>query len=461
MRLSKVLASLAVLTSTIAQNATYCASGGVCYAVNVPASTASSGSGDIFFQISGPSSMSWLGLGQGQSMTGSNIFMVYANAAGNNVTLSPRLGVGRRQPSTSGSTAQVTLLSGSGIMNGQMIANVKCSNCGTWSGGSMSFTDSSSNWIWAYQSGNPISSDSLNVNLAQHSRYGSATFNLQQATGGNSVNPFAATVAATTPNSGSTPNTGSNTGTGSTQTGATGSDAGGSRTGASEKINRVRMAHAIIASIAFVIFYPLGAMAIRILSFKGLVWMHAGWMIFTYLLVLAAMGMGVWLAVTIKLLDSAHAIIGLVVVGSLLLQPITGLVHHLRYKKVGRPNAATYPHVWWGRAVITLGIINGGLGLKLTGNTKKGEIAYGVVAGIIWCVWMGVIVLAFLRSRNVKEGETGDSAFGGMRENNSRTRMAGQDSPTEHSPVQQGFNHPGERPMSQESTVVAESFYRG
>jgi hypothetical protein len=29
------------------------------------------------------------------------------------------------------------------------------------------------------------------------------------------------------------------------------------------------------------------------------------------------------------------------------------------------------------------GIINGGLGLQLAANTKKGEIAYGVVAGVM------------------------------------------------------------------------------
>lgn len=34
-------------------------------------------------------------------------------------------------------------------------------------------------------------------------------------------------------------------------------------------------------------------------------------------------------------------------------------------------------------------MINGGLGLKLAGNARRGTIiAYGVVAGLIWLVWM-------------------------------------------------------------------------
>lgn len=69
--------------------------------------------------------MSWIGLGQGSQMKGSNIFMIYANAAGDNVTLSPRLGVGEQQPA-SDTTADVTLLSGSGICNNMMTANIKC-----------------------------------------------------------------------------------------------------------------------------------------------------------------------------------------------------------------------------------------------------------------------------------------------------------------------------------------------
>lgn len=70
--------------------------------------------------------MSWIGLGQGSSMKGANIFFAYANSVGTNVTLSPRLGVGDGDPSTSGTLASLTLLAGSGISNGIMTANVKC-----------------------------------------------------------------------------------------------------------------------------------------------------------------------------------------------------------------------------------------------------------------------------------------------------------------------------------------------
>jgi hypothetical protein len=51
--------------------------------------------------------------------------MIYLNAAGDNVTLSPRLGTGNRQPQSDTTTA-VTLLGGSGVSNGVMTANIRC-----------------------------------------------------------------------------------------------------------------------------------------------------------------------------------------------------------------------------------------------------------------------------------------------------------------------------------------------
>lgn len=86
------------------------------------------------------------------------------------------------------------------------------------------------------------------------------------------------------------------------------------------------MAHAILGPIAFVLFYPVGAIAIRVMSFPGLLWLHAGWMVFTYILVLVSMGLGIQIAITTQQLDTTHSIIGLVVVGCLLIQPISGLI---------------------------------------------------------------------------------------------------------------------------------------
>jgi hypothetical protein len=95
---------------------------------------------------------------------------------------------------------------------------------------------------------------------------------------------------------------------------------------------------------------------------------------------------------------NAHTIIGLAVVFSLLaFQPIGGWLQH-RYNKryAGRGVQGTL-HVWFGRAIIVLGIVNGGLGLQMAGDTGLDRarayvgvaatigVLYGIV--LIWNVW--------------------------------------------------------------------------
>ncbi|KAH7042194.1 hypothetical protein B0J12DRAFT_702379 [Macrophomina phaseolina] len=184
-------AALLSLASTArAQTSSNC-NGNICYALNIPDSTANSGSGDVFFQITAPTSYSWVGLGQGRSMSGSHIFVMYTSADGNNVTVSPRLGTGHNMPQFDSNT-QFTLLEGSGVSNGQMTANVRCGNCQSWAGGSMDFTASSAIWIHASRSGSAMNTDDMSTAIQQHGGdYGSFDWDFSTAKGGSSGNPFA------------------------------------------------------------------------------------------------------------------------------------------------------------------------------------------------------------------------------------------------------------------------------
>ena len=95
------------------------------FKLNIPENTASTGNGDIFFAISAPSSYAWAALGQGNSMGGSNMFVVYTSSSGSNVTVTPRTTSGHNTPTVNTNT-KVTLLEGSGVSNGVMTANIKC-----------------------------------------------------------------------------------------------------------------------------------------------------------------------------------------------------------------------------------------------------------------------------------------------------------------------------------------------
>ena len=69
-------------------------------------------------------------------------------------------------------------------------------------------------------------------------------------------------------------------------------------------------------------------------------------------------------------------------------------MHHLGYKRHRQRTIVSHGHIWLGRILITLGMINGGLGLLLSNNASRGEcIAYGVIAGLVWLLW--VILAAF------------------------------------------------------------------
>ncbi|TKA37195.1 hypothetical protein B0A49_13458, partial [Cryomyces minteri] len=126
--------------------------------------------------------------------------------------------------------------------------------------------------------------------------------------------------------------------------------------------------------IAFAVLFPFGAIIMRLFKFRGVVWFHAGWQIFTYIVALAAFGLGIWLALLTNQLvtPNGHSIIGIIVIGALLFQPIGGFLHHYLYVKYQRPTAVGKSHRWIGRVFIILGTINGGLGLQLA-NEGKGK----------------------------------------------------------------------------------------
>ena len=85
----------------------------------------------------------------------------------------------------------------------------------------------------------------------------------------------------------------------------------------------------------------------------------------------------------------------------LLLQPFFGLAHHFRFRKTHKRGVFTQIHVWYGRLLILLGIVNGGLGLQLAANAKGGQIAYGIVGGIFGvAIFIIAIVVGMKRPRS-------------------------------------------------------------
>lgn len=63
----------------------------------------------------------------------------------------------------------------------------------------------------------------------------------------------------------------------------------------------------------------------------------------------------------------------------------------------------THIHVWYGRVLVTAGIVNGYFGLVLADNNMVVKIAYVVVGSVMWLAWMGTALLGWMRGKRGKE----------------------------------------------------------
>lgn len=168
------------------------------------------------------------------------------------------------------------------------------------------------------------------------------------------------------------------------------------------------LAHAVMACVAFAFLFPIGGIMIRLGSFRGLWIVHGIFQIFAYLLYVAAFAIGVYMAANLDLMTEPHVILGIVLFVLLFFQPLSGYFHHVGFKREQRRTAPSYAHVWLGRAIITAGIVNGGLGLQLAQKlpfarpTLAHMIGYSVGAGIMWLLYMFAAALGeYRRGRNL------------------------------------------------------------
>jgi hypothetical protein len=81
-----------------------------------------------------------------------------------------------------------------------------------------------------------------------------------------------------------------------------------------------------------------------------------------------------------KGLDEGHKIIGIVGFATLSVQAALGFVYHANYRKQQRKMWASHAHLWTGRAVIIVGMLNAVLGFVLDEQT----LAATDVSAVSW-----------------------------------------------------------------------------
>ncbi|KAI0445748.1 hypothetical protein F4803DRAFT_506291 [Xylaria telfairii] len=174
-----------------------------------------------------------------------------------------------------------------------------------------------------------------------------------------------------------------------------------------------RVAHGALAALAFGFLFPLGAILLRTVPGAGAFPSHWVIQMIAWVLYIIAAGLGLYLLSIVRipsgagLLEiakgNAHPIIGIVLLVFMLFQPVFGVVHHRRFKRLHRRTWASHVHLWTGRLSITLGIINGGLGLALAGVTGAPVIAYSVISGFMWILWVLTTLIWARRDSNAQK----------------------------------------------------------
>jgi hypothetical protein len=273
----------------------------------------------------------------------------------------------------------------------------------------MDFTSgSNSNWIYGYHTGDSLNSDDVEESISRHNEADEFTWDLAAAQGGENVNPFTSAAASsdiTTPVMNGTTN----------GTAAAGSGSDGLNSDA------MLLAHGVLASLAFVAIFPVGGIIIRVASFTGLLWVHGLLQLLGYAVFTTAFGLGVWYAVYDNYLHEPHAIIGIVLFVLLFAQPFGGILHHHLFKKTGGRTIVSYLHINLGRFAIILGMINGGLGMQLSGVATKYVIAYSVCAAVVGIAYIAAIIFGEVKRSRRASAET---AMFELNESSSQEGMA-------------------------------------
>ncbi|KAK3303152.1 uncharacterized protein B0T15DRAFT_539360 [Chaetomium strumarium] len=166
-----------------------------------------------------------------------------------------------------------------------------------------------------------------------------------------------------------------------------------------ERAMKVRRIHGILAAVAMIVLFPSGSILMRVIPGPLAIWVHGMTQLVAFVLFTAAAAMGlglvqevdrVGISLWVRENTNYHLYIGLVVFICLMIQPALGVIHHERFKQLRRRQVWSYLHLFNGRIFITLGIINGALGLWIARESIIWKVVYLLVAAAIWSLWLAV-----------------------------------------------------------------------
>ncbi|KAK5949786.1 hypothetical protein OHC33_009175 [Knufia fluminis] len=204
------------------------------------------------------------------------------------------------------------------------------------------------------------------------------------------------------------------------------------------RTTKIITVHAVLASLVWVFLIPVGGILMRSgIKSPWILRIHAFLQSISYLIYIVAVGLGIYLVRSLSygpysMWSDPHTKLGIAILVLAFFQPILGLIHHSLYKrrvtavkqgntsKMPGRTAPGYAHLWLGRILIVLGMINGGLGLRLAsnspfeGNGKPKAIAYGVGAAVMFILYVAFVILGERRRTKERKEHQQDMSTRGV-----------------------------------------------
>ncbi|KAK5382478.1 hypothetical protein LTS13_003142 [Exophiala xenobiotica] len=159
------------------------------------------------------------------------------------------------------------------------------------------------------------------------------------------------------------------------------------------------IAHASIICVVFVLLMTIAAITVRTpFNRIRVARLHAPFQIANVVLALVGIGLGSSVATTrhIPKGSTPHVVLDYVIVGLLVaVQPDLGVLQHLYFRKAERRGIFGWIHLFLGRSILILGLVNGARGFKLArdGKTAPYYAVFGLICAVYICVllwdWRG------------------------------------------------------------------------
>ena len=304
------------------------------------------------------STLGWIAFGPGILMDGALMFVIYGNPQAAAPTVSVRTAHGHEPPVEIARQRGIDIRMQpwwSFITESHARANVDiaCYGCTLWTGTDISALSEEQTFIWAFNSAQDFEGTfTPDSGLEIHSHFDTGTIEMDsyEASDDTPFNPKAdkATTAITESQS--------------------------RRPG-------LWKLHGLLTTSAFLLFLPLGQLAIRSGS-KSSFTIHWILQCAAGIMILVGVGMGLFLSQKLSL---THQYLGLALGLTLIVQALLGYRHHVVYLRIRRPTWLSESHVWLGRCLMLGGFANVLLGLVLKGYSSR-IVTITAITGSLECL---------------------------------------------------------------------------